>query len=222
MTPEAAGALCVVGSYLLGAIPFALLAGRLRGIDLRQHGSGNVGATNALRVLGKRMGLTVLLLDLAKGALPVLLAPRLLAHLGHAAPGWLAPALAAAAILGHVFPLYLRFQGGKGVATAAGAFLALHPAALGIAALAFGLVLGASRIVSLSSLVAAATLPVAAIALDGWATASGPHAGRTAMFVAMAALVWVRHRKNLARLLEGEEPRLGQKAPAEPAQNHPT
>ena len=229
MTPTTAAALSVFLTYLLGAIPFALLAGKLKGIDLREHGSGNVGATNALRVLGKGPGLAVLLCDIGKGVGPVLLWPWLLARLDLAPPGWLAPALAGAAVLGHVFPVYLRFKGGKGVATSAGAFLALHPPALGLAALAFFLTLGASKIVSLSSLIAAATLPLAAILVDGWELAGGAQAPRTGLLLAMAALVWVRHRANLGRLLRGEEPRLGQKKPApeappsedpEPAPSH--
>ena len=101
MTPTIAAALSVALTYLLGAIPFALLAGKLEGIDLREHGSGNVGATNALRVLGKGPGLVVLLCDIGKGVVPVLLLPWLLARLELAPPGWLAPALAGAAILGH-------------------------------------------------------------------------------------------------------------------------
>lgn len=199
-------ALVILGAYLLGAIPFALLAGKLLlGIDLREHGSGNLGATNALRVLGKRAGACVLLLDALKGGLPVALAPRLLVG----APAWLPVALAGAAILGHVFPVYLRFRGGKGVATSAGAFLALHPAAFGAAALVFALSLAGSRIVSLSSLLAALALPSAALLLDGWLLATGLEAPRTALFVAIACLVWFKHRANVGRLLRGEEPRIG-------------
>ncbi|MBL4848018.1 MAG: glycerol-3-phosphate 1-O-acyltransferase PlsY [Planctomycetes bacterium] len=214
-------ALIVVAGYLLGAVPFALLAGRvLKGIDLREHGSGNLGATNALRVLGKPAGVTVLLLDAAKGGLPVVLAPALLP----AAPPWLPVALAAAAILGHVFPIYLRFKGGKGVATSAGAFLALHPAAFGCAVAVFAISLAVSRIVSLSSLSAAAALPLAAILLDGWPVASGLQAPRTGLLVAIGVLVFVRHRANIGRLLAGQEPRLGQKKAeqAEPPPDDPS
>ena len=200
--------LIVLAGYLLGAIPFALLAGKLlQGIDLREHGSGNLGATNALRILGKPAGITVLLLDAAKGGVPVALAP----HLFPSAPAWLPVALAGAAILGHVFPVYLRFKGGKGVATSAGAFLALYPAAFGCAVGVFFLTLALSRIVSLSSLLAALALPAAAIALDGWTAASGAQAPRTGLLVAIAALVWWRHRANLARLWARTEPRLGHK-----------
>lgn len=200
--------LVVLAGYLLGAVPFALLAGKLlKGIDLREHGSGNLGATNALRILGKPAGITVLLLDAAKGGVPVALAPQLFP----AAPAWLPVALAGAAILGHVFPVYLRFKGGKGVATSAGAFLALHPAAFGCAVAVFALSLAASRIVSLSSLLAAVALPCAALGLDGWDQASGAQAPRTGLLIAIAVLVWWRHRANLGRLWAGTEPRIGRK-----------
>jgi len=201
-------ALIIFAGYLLGAIPFALLAGKLlKGIDLRDHGSGNLGATNALRILGKPAGITVLLLDAAKGGVPVALAP----HLLPSAPAWLPVALAGAAILGHVFPVYLRFKGGKGVATSAGAFLALYPAAFGCAVGVFFLTLALSRIVSLSSLLAALALPIAAIGIDGWALASGAQAPRTSLLVAIAALVWWRHRANIGRLWARTEPQLGRK-----------
>lgn len=200
--------LIVLGGYLLGAIPFALLAGKvLKGIDLREHGSGNLGATNALRILGKPAGITVLLLDAAKGGVPVALAPLVFPE----APPWLPVALAGAAILGHVFPVYLGFKGGKGVATSAGAFLALHPAAFGCAVGVFALTLAASRIVSLSSLLAALALPCAALGLDGWELASQGQAPRTGLLIAIAALVWWRHRANLGRLWAGTEPRIGRK-----------
>jgi acyl phosphate:glycerol-3-phosphate acyltransferase len=200
--------LLVLAGYLLGAIPFALVAGKLlKGIDLREHGSGNLGATNALRILGKPAGITVLLLDAAKGGVPVALAP----HLLPSAPAWLPVALAGAAILGHVFPIYLRFKGGKGVATSAGAFLALHPAAFGCAVTVFALTLAVSRIVSLSSLLAAVALPCAAVALDGWELASSGQSPRTGLLAGIAALVWWRHRANLGRLWAGTEPRIGRR-----------
>lgn len=209
-----AWALAALVAYLVGAIPFGLLVGRAwKGVDIRQHGSGNLGATNALRVLGKRVGGLVLLLDAAKGALPVLLLPPLVARLaGASAPSWLPVALATSAVVGHVFPIYLRFAGGKGVATSAGAMLALHPPALGAAFATFALTLALTRIVSLSSLLAALALPLAAVAIDGPELALGEARVRTALFVLLALLVWVRHRANLARLLAGTEPRIGQRA----------
>ncbi len=218
MPPSLAWFLCALVAYLVGAIPFGLLVGRAwKGIDIREHGSGNLGATNALRVLGTKVGVLVLLLDAAKGALPVLLLPLLAARLGAPAAPGLAPAglpvlVAGCAVVGHVAPVYLGFRGGKGVATSAGAILALHPAAFGAAFLTFAFTLALSRIVSLSSLAAALALPAAAVALDGVAVALGPEAPRTALFVLLAALVWVRHRSNVRRLLAGTEPRLGQRA----------
>lgn len=209
-----AWALAALVAYLVGAIPFGLLVGRAwKGVDIRQHGSGNLGATNALRVLGKRVGGLVLLLDAAKGALPVLLLPPLVTRLaGASGPSWLPVALATSAVVGHVFPIYLRFAGGKGVATSAGAMLALHPPALGAAFATFALTLALTRIVSLSSLLAALALPLAAVAIDGPELALGEARVRTALFVLLALLVWVRHRANLARLLAGTEPRIGQRA----------
>lgn len=217
----AALGLAVLAAYLLGAVPFGLLVGRaVRGVDLRAHGSGNLGATNALRVLGKGLGGLVLALDAAKGLLPVLLLPLALGALGRPAPGWLPVALAAAAVLGHVFPVYLRFRGGKGVATSAGAFCALHPLAFAVALATWLLTVLATRIVSLGSILAALALPAAALAFDGPAAAFGPDLlPRTVVLLLAAALVVVRHRANLRRLLAGAEPRLGQKAtpPLDPA-----
>src|SRR5579871_3946573 len=126
--PQLVGA--AVASYLLGSIPAAYIAGRLRGMDLRKHGSGNLGATNVIRVLGTKIGLLVFAFDMAKGALPVLLLPRLVPPIAPAFGGQTSVAILCglAAILGHVRPIYLRFgRGGKGVATAAGVFLALAP-----------------------------------------------------------------------------------------------
>ncbi|MAZ92323.1 MAG: acyl-phosphate glycerol 3-phosphate acyltransferase [Maricaulis sp.] len=213
MSPDLACVLAVLVAYLLGAIPFGLVVGKAwKGIDIRQHGSGNLGATNALRVLGKPVGVTVLLLDALKGAGPVLAFPALLARLELPPPGWLPAALALAAILGHVFPVYLRFKGGKGVATSAGAFGALHPPAFGVALLTFAVIVAGLRIVSLGSVLAAVALPTAAILLDGPDLAFGLERARTAALVLVGLLVVVRHRANLARLWAGTEPRLGHRA----------
>jgi glycerol-3-phosphate acyltransferase PlsY len=217
VTPTLACALTVVAAYLIGAIPFGLLVGKAwRGIDIRQHGSGNLGASNALRVLGKKIGVTVLLLDALKGAGPVLGFPTLLSAAGFEVPSWGPAALALAAILGHVFPIYLGLRGGKGVATSAGAFGALHPAAFGVALATFALVVGGLRIVSLGSVLAAVALPAAAILLDGPSLAFGAEGARTMALLLVGLLVILRHRANLRRLLAGTEPRLGQRAAPEP------
>jgi glycerol-3-phosphate acyltransferase PlsY len=189
-------ALAVAAAYALGGIPFAVLAGRLRGIDLTRHGSGNPGATNAIRVLGAAIGVPVLLLDVAKGFAAVA------GIAGLAGGGDIARlACGGAAIAGHVAPPWLRFRGGKGVAAAAGAFLALAPAATGAAALAFAAVLVAFRYVSLASLAAAAVLPIAC----AWLGATRAVLGAAC---AVFALVLLRHRGNLARLAAGTESRI--------------
>jgi len=191
--------LWVLISYLLGSIPSSYIAGRVvRGIDLREHGSGNLGATNTFRVLGPRVAAPVMLLDMAKGLVPAALFPQLD---GEAAWGW-ALAYGAAAILGHVFSIYMRFQGGKGVATATGVFAALSPVATGIALVAWLLVLRFGRMVSLASIVAAATLVGALVLTEDRAEV-------LALGVVVAAFVVFRHRSNVGRILRGEEHRFG-------------
>jgi acyl phosphate:glycerol-3-phosphate acyltransferase len=187
----------VVAAYVAGSIPSAWLAGKAKGVDLRKHGSGNLGATNAWRVLGWKIGLLVYAVDTLKGALPVFLLPRPAAQ-----PELAAVAYGVAAIVGHVRPVFLGFQrGGKGVATAGGVFFALAPVALGIAFAAFVVVFLASGFVSLGSLTAAVVLPVALFALD---RTPGP------VFVVslvVAAFVFWTHRANIGRLRRGEESR---------------
>jgi acyl phosphate:glycerol-3-phosphate acyltransferase len=189
--------LWLASSYLLGATPTAWIAGRLaRGIDLREHGSRNLGATNVYRVLGWRWAIPVALVDVAKGAVPV----ALFAQWAHVGP-WGAVALGMAAVLGHVFSPYMRFRGGKGVATALGVFLALAPLAVAIAVPVWGGSLWLTGYVSLSSIVAAATFPL-------WVRLSHPAA--TPAFwasVALAALIVFSHRANVRRLLAGTENR---------------
>ncbi len=190
-------ALWVVASYLLGATPTAYLAGRLaRGIDLRKHGSKNLGATNVYRVLGWRWAIPVALIDIAKGAIPVALFGR------WAAGGpWLAVGLGIAAVVGHVFSPYMRFKGGKGVATALGVFLALAPVAVLIALPVWGGSLWLTGYVSLSSLVAAASFPV-------WVKLTAP--GAVSAFwasIALAVLIVYSHRANVQRLIAGTENR---------------
>lgn len=196
MTP----ALLVVGAYLLGSVPFSYLLVRwLRQQDVRRVGSGNAGATNVLRAAGKGPAIATLVLDLAKGASPVLAARAL------GQPPWVEGAAALAAVVGHVFPVYLGFRGGKGVATAAGAFAAVSPAALGLTALVFALTVAWRRIVSLASMVSALTFPPLF-----WLLGRGRETGGLlAATVAISALVLLKHRANLRRLLEGREPTLG-------------
>jgi glycerol-3-phosphate acyltransferase PlsY len=195
----------VVLAYLLGSVPASYLAGKLaRGIDLREHGSGNLGATNTFRVLGAKVAAPVMLFDVLKGWAPAALFP-----LWDSSPLWSwALAYGAAAIVGHVFSLYMRFKGGKGVATAAGVFLALAPAAVGVGLLAWLLVLGVTRMVSAASITAAVALLAALVLTEG-------RPAVLALGVAVAAFVIYAHRANIGRILRGEEHRFGRpRAPA--------
>lgn len=190
-------ALWIAAAYLLGATPTAYLAGRLaRGIDLREHGSRNLGATNVYRVLGWRWAIPVALVDVAKGAVPV----ALFARWAGTGPGG-AVALGVAAVLGHVFSPYMGFRGGKGVATALGMFVALAPLAVAIALPVWGGILWFTGYVSLSSVIAAASFPV-------WVRLTQPAASPAFWAsVALAALIVFSHRANLRRLLAGTENR---------------
>jgi len=171
-----------------------------RKIDVREHGSGNPGATNAVRVLGWPLGLTALALDMAKGAAP----PLILGEYGLALTPEIAVLGALAAILGHVFPITLRFRGGKGVATAAGAFLVLDPAATLVAFGVFALVALISRIVSIASLLATLSLCLASFAIHGSA-AWNTYTMRSALFILTAGIVFLRHHSNIKRLFQGVE-----------------
>lgn len=195
--------LWVVVSYLLGAVPSSYIAGRLtRGIDLREHGSGNLGASNTFRVLGARVAAPVMLFDLAKGWIPASLFPL---FDGSAAWEWML-AYGAAAIAGHVFPVYMRFRGGKGVATATGVFLALAPVAVAVALIVWGAVLALFRMVSLASIAAAIALAVLLLALE-------TRAAVVWLGVGVAAFVILAHHSNLRRIARGEEYRFGRDEP---------
>ena len=190
-------ALWLLAAYLLGATPTAYLAGRLaRGIDLREHGSRNLGATNVYRVLGWAWAIPVALIDIAKGAVPVALFVR------WAEPEpWLAIAVGIAAVLGHMFSPYVGFKGGKGVATAAGMFVALAPLAVVIALPIWGLCLWLTGYVSLSSIIAATTFPLLV-------RVTRPDAVATLWAsVALAVLIVFSHRGNIRRLVAGTENR---------------
>jgi acyl phosphate:glycerol-3-phosphate acyltransferase len=193
----------LVASYLLGAIPTSYLAGRIfRGIDLREHGSRNLGATNLYRVLGWRFAVPVGLLDAAKGLIPVLVfAPRV------SSSELFALVCGLTAVVGHAFSVFVRFKGGKGVATAAGVMLGLTPAALGVAAAVWVALVYLTGYVSVASISAAAVFPVAVFLID--------RPARAAMLwldVAVAAgIIWL-HRGNIRRLLNGTENRFGRRA----------
>jgi acyl phosphate:glycerol-3-phosphate acyltransferase len=196
--------LALIAAYALGSIPAAHLAGKWKGIDLRKHGSGNLGATNVFRVLGPRVGSVVFAFDMLKGAIPVAYFWR-----------WVDPAILAppvvqilcgiAAIAGHVRPLWLGFgKGGKGVATAGGVFLALAPVETGLALAAFALTLFASGYVSLGSMIAAVLLPTLLLIRDGVSPLFG-------VCATIAVFVFWTHRANIQRLRQGTENRFGKR-----------
>jgi acyl phosphate:glycerol-3-phosphate acyltransferase len=186
-------------AYLTGAFPTSYVLGRAaRGIDLRQHGSGNLGATNVFRVLGWRLAVPVFVVDIFKGWLPTWLFPLID---GSSSLYW-ALAYGTAAILGHVFSVYVGFKGGKGVATSAGVFLALAPIAVLVGLAIWGTLVAITRIVSVGSIAAAAVLPLVVLA------------GRGAdpvffLSVGLALFVIYAHRANIRRLFRGEEHRFG-------------
>jgi glycerol-3-phosphate acyltransferase PlsY len=193
-------------AYLWGAVPASYLAGRARGIDLRRHGSGNLGATNTFRVLGAKVAAPVMVFDVLKGFLPVLLFTRLD---GGADWRW-SLVYGAAAILGHVYSIYMGFRGGKGVATSAGVFLALAPLAVGIGLLVWLGVLAGTRMVSAASVSAA--LVVGVLLLLPLA-----HARPEVRILGCAICLFVifAHRSNLGRILKGTESRFGRGKGAE-------
>ena len=206
----------IVASYLIGSIPFSFLVVKLvAGTDIRAQGSGNVGATNVARTAGRGPGIVALLLDIAKGYAVVVLARWIVAQ-----PGWpflVGPnpwqskefwiALAGLiAVLAHMYPAWLRFRGGKGVATAAGAMLALNPIVILAAMIVFAIVLLAFRFVSLASIVSAASMPVLMRFL-----VHDPPFWRVVISIAIALAVIMKHHSNISRLVQGTERRMGQR-----------
>jgi glycerol-3-phosphate acyltransferase PlsY len=199
-------AVALVLSYVSGSIPAAYLAGKWSGVDLRAQGSGNLGATNVLRVLGPKIGAAVFLVDIAKGALPVWLLPPLTGASGDSRT-WIAVGCGVAAILGHIRPVFLGFRkGGKGVATACGVFLALAPFQTLLTLLVFAVVVFASGYVSLSSLTSAVALPLFL------AVSVGTQSPLFNVSLLTGAFVFWTHRANIERLRKGTEYRFGQAA----------
>jgi glycerol-3-phosphate acyltransferase PlsY len=190
-----------VSAYLLGSIPFGLILGKIFGSgDVRAEGSGNIGATNVARVAGPLAGILTLLLDGAKGAAAVLLAERY----SNGSAMWMIIA-GLAALIGHCFPIWLKFKGGKGVATAAGVYLALSPLAFLAGLILFILVVGFWRYVSLGSISAAAAMPMLLYFL--WAPHHAPPPVITFGALAVAMLIVYKHDANLQRLVNGQEPK---------------
>ncbi|OOV35333.1 acyl-phosphate glycerol 3-phosphate acyltransferase [Candidatus Synechococcus spongiarum LMB bulk10E] len=205
MNPEASLLLCLLTAYGLGSVPSGWLTVKwLRGVDLRQQGSGSTGATNVLRVAGRWPALAVLLLDVGKGTVAVLLAR------GWGTTPWQQLAVGLCVLAGHVWPLWLRFRGGKAVATALGVFLGLSPPVALACLGSFLAVLASVRMVSVASLTAGVLLPVLMV----WGTAgSAARLPYTLLALATTVLVIWRHRGNMKRIRMGQEPRLGRKGP---------
>ena len=212
MSPIVLLILVLIASYILGAVPFGYLIARWRGVDILRQGSGNIGATNVGRVLGRRLGILVFLLDFLKGALPVAVAKGLERPELELAPEMLSVAAGVAAFLGHIFPIYLHFRGGKGVATGAGAVAELTPVPAAFSLLSWVAFLIVTRYVSLASLFAALLLCAARLLLTP-APWEREHLVVTLFCFVATALVVIRHHANIRRLLSGTENRL-QETPA--------
>lgn len=196
---------CLMVSYLCGALPWGLWLGRLlRGVDVRRMGSGNLGATNVYRSLGPGIGITTLVLDMAKGALPVVLLPgTALAADFPGGPAMVPIACGLAAVVGHMFTVFAGFRGGKGVATTAGVLLALSPPAFGVFAVLFLGTVAVTRWISLGSMLGSVGFAVTL----AWLSPGGVRSPAALFGIAVAVLVIVRHRDNIGRLIRGEERR---------------
>ncbi len=214
--------LMLLTAYFVGAVPFGVMIGLMKGVDIREHGSRNIGATNCGRVLGRKFGIICLLLDACKGFGPVFGAGFVLGYLGGGASGvtlgaeelWMWMGVAVAAVLGHMFPVYLRFRGGKGVATGFGVVLGVWPfltiPAIGILLTWVAMVV-LFRYVSLASVAAAVMLPVYVI-LNGMYVEGMGFGDLTPLVIVagvLGTLIVYAHRSNLRRLMRGEEPKLG-------------
>ena len=182
--------------YLIGAVPFGFVIGKMAGLDVRKEGSKNIGATNVSRVLGKKLGLLTLVCDCLKGYVPMALAAALLPEIDN--KELLIAATGVAAVIGHMFPVYLKFRGGKGVATGLGVFLYLSPAAIFISLAVFLAAVAVSGFVSVGSLLASALIPL-------WLYFLGSP-GITILTAALVAgLIWLKHHENINRLIQGRE-----------------
>ncbi|MCE9615790.1 MAG: glycerol-3-phosphate 1-O-acyltransferase PlsY [Lentisphaerae bacterium] len=207
-TNLAAGA-ALIAAYLIGAIPFGLIVSRARGVDIRKVGSGNIGATNVFRCVGKPWGMLVFALDMLKGLAPTACFPALVGALSGHTPGHLGLACGLAAVAGHNWPVYLGFKGGKGVATTTGVLLGVSPAAMGIGLLAWIVTFVLARYVSVASMVAAVVVAAGAWWME-------PAGVTRAVFTLLAAFVLWRHKSNMQRLRNGTESRFDFKKKPKP------
>jgi len=192
--------LLTVIAYFFGAVPFGLLVAKSKGVDIREQGSGNIGATNVFRVLGKGLGIFTFVLDALKGFIPAFVFPMI----GNVDPVY-GVLFGFTAIIGHSFPIYLKFKGGKGVATSAGMLLGVAPAAVGVGFLVWITCIVVSRIVSLSSMLAAV-----AVAVTVWVMGDKSMVVNWALTALAVLVIWL-HRANIKRLMNGTENRFGKK-----------
>jgi glycerol-3-phosphate acyltransferase PlsY len=198
MTSLSSAVALVIGAYFIGSIPIGVLLSRRRGVDIRAVGSGNIGATNVSRSLGRKLGAVVLVLDAIKGALPLGIA--LLLELDHRVDPFVITATGFSAIAGHCFPIWLRFNGGKGVATALGVYLVVDPLATAICVAVFAVCYVPFRIVSIGSMAAAIAFPLVLLAF-------GRNDAEVTLGIAVALVILYRHRGNIARLVRRTESR---------------
>jgi acyl phosphate:glycerol-3-phosphate acyltransferase len=204
-------AVVVIGSYLLGSIPAGYLAGKIAGIDIRKTGSGNIGATNVTRALGKLYGYPVFVVDFLKGFGPVMISISIATRVR---PEWSSPEMfgilaAISSVIGHSFPIWLKFKGGKGVATSAGALFGLMPVGAVIGAAIWILIFWLTRYVSAASIATAVALPLVIFIMTWLNQTHGKALFYSSVFLA-AFVIW-RHRSNLSRLMRGTEPRFTRK-----------
>lgn len=185
-----------IASYLIGSIPFGLLVGKLAGVDVRAAGSKNIGATNVNRLLGKKLGFITLILDCLKGFLPLFMASQFLPEGPNRELYVLGCGIMT--VVGHMFPVYLGFKGGKGVATGLGVFLFLSPPAIGISLVVFVVTVASSGFVSAGSLLASGLFPL-------WLWLLGMPLSTIITGAIVALLIWVKHHENIGRLIRGEE-----------------
>ena len=199
------------GAYLIGSIPWAFIIGKINGIDIREHGSGNVGATNVRRILGKKWGIACFFLDFLKGFLPLFVLNMLVSHNVIPKTAFAAVIAAVFSVCGHMWPLFLNFKGGKGVSTIAGILLAVAPLSLLTAGGVWAVIFYSSRYVSLASVVAAAVLPVSAFLFSHYKIGGEVGMPSLIMLASLSLLVIFRHRSNIKRLLNGTESRFAKK-----------
>jgi acyl phosphate:glycerol-3-phosphate acyltransferase len=195
----------MIAAYLCGSIPTSVWWGRaFHGVDVREHGSHNAGATNTFRVLGAKAGVPVLLIDILKGFLPVRLIPNLSGFAPDSEPWmWFRVALVLATVVGHLYPVFAGFRGGKGVATSLGGIMAVHPGAAAVCVGVFALVFAITRYVSLGSLLAALTYPLAAVLVFHESSRV-----KIGFALLLCLMVFYTHRQNIIRLWNGKENRM--------------